>query len=100
LGASYQLELDSRPNQERGQDTGGDDFDGGLPGRTARVSPGFEERSKLSDVSGRVAVFEAKMGQHALGTPLGGTVKQFVKVLLAQKEHIFDKGGFFRINHG
>ena len=71
MGSAHQLQIDGRPNQERSQDAGGDNFDGGLPGPTARVTLGFEERAQLSDISGRVAVFESKIDQHTFGTALG-----------------------------
>jgi hypothetical protein len=100
LGTSDQSEFDGCPNQERGQNAGSEDFDGGLPSCTARITPSLQERTKLPDVSGCMAIFEAKVGQNALRSALGGSVKQFVKVVLSQEKHIFRKGGFFRINHG
>jgi hypothetical protein len=49
-----------------------------LPDGSARFSPGIDETAQVTDVTGSVAVFEAKAGQRALCPSLGGPGKQLI----------------------
>jgi len=61
------------------------------------ISPGIQEAAQFTDVTRRVAVFQAKMGQTSFCPSLGGPRQKFIKVLLAHAE---DRGLLGFIGHG
>ena len=78
--------LDRCADQKDGEDASGGDLDHGLPGGTTGVAPGFQQVSQLANVPRRMTIFQTKVSETTLGTALGGTVEQIVKILLAQEE--------------
>jgi hypothetical protein len=72
-------------HQQRGQDAGGHSDP------AAGIAAGFEQVAQFADVTRGVVVFQAKVGQQALGSAFGGTVEQFVELLAAQEQQGLDE---------
>lgn len=62
-----------------------------IPTGATLDAPGIEQVTQFADVARSMAVFQVKMGQHALGTASCGTVEQFVEVLASQEKYVLDE---------